>query len=250
MTTMTMETRAMLKRILLSVSLIASAAIAVSARTPEAETRTHYVISTRDRVAVYRATVIRTSSEQAGTETYLIENPAGQKVRIDIRRNFRNRLVTAEYSVNDGKPVKVKLELPGNATTRSEALKEMRERPELRHQDIPVTVESLGRVVKTTEREWQSGKADVRANAKAIAGAAFVSAIRPLASILGFPQFGGACSTFGFVSDGEKCVGTTSIMIAVDRPDCEFDARFGMPCDSAQKLRAKKQPENGKVASY
>jgi len=180
----------------------------------------------------------------------LLEDLSGQRIRIDVRKSYKNRFISAEYSLNGGKPVKVKLDLPGKASTRSESFKEYREHPELRNADVAVTVESLGQILKTGEKEWKSGKSDVREKAKAVAGFAFVSAVRPLSLLLGFPQFGGACSTFEFVSDGQKCALSTSLMIATMKPDCDFDAKFGMPCDSAQKLRTKEQPKNGKVGSY
>jgi hypothetical protein len=238
----------MVKRILLCMSLLG---VSVFAASPSGnETRTHYVVANRDRTPAYYATVISTNSESLGSEIYLFENPAGQRVRINVRKNYKSRLVTAEYSVNVGKPVKVTLQLPGSASTRSETLKQYKEHPELQNEDVLVTVDSGDEVLKTREREWKSGKADVRKKAKSIAGSEIASAMQSLSSVLGSPEFGGACSTFEFVSDGQKCRMSTSLMIAKVRPDCGFDARFGMQCNEAQKQRAKNQPKSEGVGSY
>lgn len=240
----------MVNRILLCMSLVGVGVLAASAAAPDTETRTHYVVANRDRTPVYHATVISTNSESLGSEIYLFEDAAGQRIRIDVRKNYKSRLVTAEYSVNDGKPVRVSLQLPGNASTRSETQKQYKERPELQNEDVPITVDCRGQVLKTGEKEWKSGNADVRRKAKAIAGSELASAMKPLGSVLGSPEFGGACSTFEFVSDGQKCHMSTSLMIATTKPDCDFDAKLGAPCDSAQKQRAKDQPKNGRVGHY
>lgn len=245
---MSTETMRMIKRILICAALVGMNITALSAA--EIETRTHYVVANKSRMPLYRATAITTANESLATETYLFENLSGQRIRIDVRRNYKSRLVTAEYSLNDGKPVKVKLDLPGNASSRAEAVREYRERPELRKQDIGVTVESVGQVLRTGEKEWQSGSAEVRQKAKSIAGANLAATLKGLSPILGFPQFGGACSTYQFVSDGEQCSVNTELVTAIVKPDCAFDARFGEPCSNEQQSRAKQQPKNGKVGSY
>ena len=77
-----------------------------------------------------------------------------------------------------------------------------------------------------------------------------VAALEPLAPVLAFPQFGGACSSFAFVTGGTACTGTTSLMIAAIDADCDFDARFGLPCSAEQQARAKDHPKGSKTRIY
>lgn len=215
-----------------------------------AEKRTHYVVATRDRIPVYHATTVTRSSQKASEETYLIEDAGGARFFIEVGRNFETGEVSAEYRAADGRPVRVRFVLPGTAHTLKERLAEHKARPALAKEDVTVTIESVDQTFKVLESQWRSGNLENRQKAKAIVGSTFVSRVTPLKSLLAFPQFGGACSTFPFVSDGQNCVGITSLMIAIDRPDCDFDASFGKPCDDAQKLRARNQPVNSRVGSY
>jgi len=235
-----------MKRANFGIALLATAAVAANV----SEMRTHYLITDTNRTPLYEATVITTSGQERSTETYLLRNTAGQKVRIDVDRQWASGKVTSEYSVNGGKAVKVTLQMPGSARTRDEWRQEMKAHPELQTADIPVTIEGRGKVVKTAESEWKSGRASVRSEAKAATGAEFIAAISPIRTLLGFPQFGGACSTYEFVSDGQRCAGSTQLRIGATRPDCDFDAAFGAPCSLDQKLHAKAQPVNGKVGAY
>src|SRR5206468_1573297 len=95
---------------------------------------------------VYNATVIMTPDEQKSTETYLLKSIRGQRVRVDVRTDYVSGREVAEYRVNDGKSVKVTLELPGKGTTKADRLKEYKAHPELLNADIPVTVEVSGQV--------------------------------------------------------------------------------------------------------
>src|SRR5688572_26116018 len=120
---MTTETMQMFKRILM-IAVLTTTSVAAFAASDE--TRTHYVVATKDRTPAYHATVITTGNDARATETYLFEDADGQRIRIAVDRNYKSRLVTAEYSVNDAHPVKVRLELPGNSTSRSEMAQEIR----------------------------------------------------------------------------------------------------------------------------
>ncbi len=237
----------MLKRIIFVLSFIAASALAIP---PEAEIRTHYLIASRDHTPLYSVTTITSATEVLGSETYLIQSTAGQRIVVDIRRNYASHLFTADYAVNDAKPVRVTLQLPGRGSTRSESLSEYRQHPELRDQDVAVTLEGNGRILKTGEKEWNAAAAGVRDQAKSIASSEFAAAMKPLSNFLGFAPFGGACSTYQFVADGAKCGMSLSVIFATVRPDCDFDAKFGKPCDSTQLARAKQQPKDRKVGSY
>ncbi len=237
-----------MSRTILCASVILALVTTAAIADQPVETRTHYVISDRNRGPLYRATVITSNTDKKSSETYLFETVDGAHVRVDIQRSYDSHLVNAEYTVNEGKPVKVKLELPGTATTIDGIRKEYKDHPELRSADVPVTVEAYGQVVKTGERDWKSGRD--RDKAKAAVGAATAETLTQLTSVLGFPQFGGACSTIGFVTNGGRCQGNPSLMIAVIRPDCAFDAKFGLPCDGSQQQRAKAQPKKGRVGAY
>lgn len=237
----------MLKRITLSLSFIAAS---VCAGPPEGEIRTHYLIASRNHTPLYYVTTITSGGETLGIETYLFESTTGQRLIIDIRKNYKSHLVSAEYAVNDAKPVRVTLQLPGRGATRSESLSEYRQHPELSEEDVAVTLEGEGKVVKTSEKEWKAAKSGVRNKAKSISSSEFAAAMKPLSSFLGFPPFGGACSTYQFVGDGAKCGLSSSVLYATVRPDCDFDAKFGKPCDSMQIGRSKQQPKNRKVGPY
>jgi len=237
----------MFKRITFVLSLIAAS---VLASPPAGETRTHYVIAGRDHTPLYSVTTITSASETLGTETYLMESTTGQRIVVSIRKNYASHLVTADYAVNDAKPVRVTLQLPGKGSTRSETASEYRQHPELRNEDVAVTLEGDGKVLKTGEKEWNTAGAGVRDKAKSMASSEFAAAMKPMSNFLGFPPFGGACSTYQFVADGAQCGMSLSVQFATVRPDCDFDARLGMPCDSAQLGRAKQQPKDRKVGPY
>ena len=233
------------RKISLVVALLSSVA-ALAAQLPEI--RTHYLIAERGtRTPVYHATVISSSSETRSSETYLFEKVSGERLKIDIVKNFPSRQVIAEYSLNGAKPVKVRLQMPGTSTTRTEMMNEFRTNAALRTADIPVTLESNGQTVHTSEKAWKEGKD--RDKAKAVIAPETLAAMKAVLPVLGTPAFGGACSTVSFVT-GQQCAISTAFMIATYRPDCDFDAKHGAPCDDKQKLRAKAQPKDGKVGPY
>lgn len=228
-------------------------AFALSAGQSNLETRTHYQIADRSsRHAVYFATTITAASEDLETETYLLSDPSGERVQIDIQRNYKNHTVTGEYRLNDGPVIRVKLDLPFKSTTRSGMIEEGRTQKHLLTAEVPVTLEAHGKVVKTTDRQWNNGqdKAILHSKAKDVVGPQMAAVMTKLRSAFGFPPLMGACTTLSFVTGGEGCAGNTDLAIATARPDCDFDAKFGMPCDSAQKQRAGSQPNGGKPGRY
>jgi hypothetical protein len=222
-----MAAMAMLRRTAFCLSFIAAS---VLASLPDIEGRVHYLITGRDHARLYSVTTITSGGQALGSETYLIESTTGQRIVIAIRKNFASHLVIAGYAVNDATPVRVTLQLPGKGSTRSETESEYRQHPELRDQDVAVTLEAGGRVLKTGEKEWNAAGAGVRDKARSMVSPEFAAAMKPLSSVLGFPPFGGACSSYPFVSDGAKCGMSLSVMLANVPPDCDFDARFGKPC--------------------
>lgn len=236
----------------MSVKFALAIALTVSFFSPAwAELRTHFVVASRDHTPAYYVTTITSGGEAAGIETYLFESVTGKRVTVVIRRDYKSHFVVADYTLGGGKAVRVTLHLPGRSSSRSETLNEYREHAELRAADIPVTLEAGGKQVKTSEKEWNgAGARAVRERVEAVVGADVVAVLRPMASVFGFPPFGGACSTYPFVAGGMRCGGTPSMLIATIRPDCDFDAKFERPCDAAQQLRAKQQPRNSRVGVY
>ncbi|HXH41842.1 MAG TPA: hypothetical protein VNN08_24675, partial [Thermoanaerobaculia bacterium] len=115
---------ATLARITFVLSFIAANVLAGQ---PEREMRTHYLIAGRDRTPLYSVTAITSASETLGSETYLIESTAGQRIVIAIRRDYASHLSTADYAVNGAKHVRVTIQLPGKGATRSESSREYRE---------------------------------------------------------------------------------------------------------------------------
>jgi hypothetical protein len=238
----------MLKRIVLPLIVVAVAAI-VMAGGPQGESRTHYVVVDKNHTSLYSATVISDNGVDVRNESYLLKDVSGVKVRIDSRADYTSGKVTAEYRVNDGRSVRVTFQLPGRAATRNERIKEFKGHPELRNQDVPITVESTGKSLKTSEQEWKTG-GTVKEKNKALVGADFAATMSSFRSMIGFPPLSGACSTFEFVSGGQACAMSMDLRIAEDRPDCAFDAAFGAPCSADQKLRAKNQGVSTKVGAY
>ncbi len=229
----------MWKRVAIAVVLSVAALAA-----PTGKIRTHYVIVDKHRAARFTGTAISDfGSETFTSETYLLEDSAGQKLRIDLSTDYSRGRTTAEYRVNEGQPIRVTLELPGSATTRKGRIKEAKEHPELMRADVPITVESPGGSLKFTEREWQ-GSAALHATVRAAIGSAFVTSLSSFRFALGYPDFMGACSTYSIVT-GESCAASTELGIAETRADCAFDASFDEPCSAEQKQRAKKQGVNG-----
>jgi hypothetical protein len=113
--------------------------------------------------------------------------------------------------------------------------------------DVPIFLESNGRSETTSEKAWKSGPDSERTRARVrdVKDPALTAAVRKALPVLGFPDLHGACSTVELVTDGGKCVSDTSLMIAAIRPDCAFDAEFGMPCGPDHEEKAKAVAASG-----
>src|SRR5216110_1069635 len=158
-----------IKRTLACASILAaSVALAI----PQGEVRTHYVIADRDHKPLFYATTIHNPSPEQSRETYLITDPAGRRIRVDVNRDIKAHTHVADYSIN-GKPVgRVKADLPFKSTTREAAIDEIHKHPEEKAQDVPVTIEAHGQSLATSEHAWKDlvRGPNEHAHAKALIG--------------------------------------------------------------------------------
>jgi hypothetical protein len=211
-------------------------------------------VADRSRSPLYYVTTIMHSDERQSSETYLILDTAtGQRLQIDIERDYRDHDATAEYSLDGKYSARVRLQLPFiAATTRRETIEESKKHKELFDFDVPITVESNGHSEKTTEKlfKGESSSGDAHTRVRNAVGEMLRVAVTRALPVLSFPQVHGACSSVELVTDGQKCAGDTRFMIAAVPPDCAFDAGFGRPCGPEHSERAKAMAARGGERPY
>lgn len=217
---------------------------AVAANVLAAEHRLQYQITDASKVPLYYVTSIEAFDESHSSSTYLITTAAGVAVRVDVEADYERHRTTAKYEMHGHKPVTVTLDFPFHkATTRSGMLAEVKANPSLRYADVPSTIEGNGHSVHMTEHEWKAARADaqseLRKNVKAAVDPQLAAVLKQLRFIFSAPDLAAPCSTIELLTDGERCMGTTDMLFAVVPPDCDFDAKHGMPCSAEQKARAK-----------
>ena len=216
--------------------------------------RFHYVVADHNRSPLYYVTAIERRDERQSSEIYLILNTTtGQRLQIDVERDYRTHESTTEYSLDGKHSAKVRLQLPFiAATTFQETVEEGKKHKELFDADVPITVESTGHSEKMTEKmlKSESSSGDAHRRAKNAVGDTLSAAVTSALAVLSFPQIHGACSTVELVTDGQKCVGDTRFMIATVTPDCAFDADFGRPCGPEHSEKAKAIAASGTERPY
>jgi hypothetical protein len=200
------------------------------------EQRYHYSIVDKTHSPLYQVTAIARTGEESSSQVYLLKSAAGERLRIDVERDFKKHETTAQYYLDDRRAAKVKLTLPFAAGTLHGTISEKKSHPELNDVDVPVTVESAQGSVKTSEKEWKRDpNGAAHSNARRVVDAALAATVKSFAPVLAFPMLSGACSTLPFVTDGQRCVGDARLAIGSTPQDCAFDAEFGMPCTGAKK---------------
>jgi hypothetical protein len=209
--------------------LIVMSAACVFAGPASKEMRSHYLITDRSHQPLYYVTTVST---------------LGDRLAVQVRRDFRSHETRATYTLNAKQSVDVRMQLPFiSAKTRQETSRENKEhRNELRAKDVPVTIESNGQSVQTTERTWHRGDADSKnhhARVKAVVDPRLAAAVTKLIPAFAFPDLSAACSSLSFVTDRSGCVGDTAYLIAPISPDCSFDAEFDLPCSAEHAANAK-----------
>jgi hypothetical protein len=231
-----------MKRLPLLACMIATCALAAQ---ETRDVRFHYIVTDRSHTPVYYVTTASALDDKETSDVTLVRNAlTGERLKVEVHRDFKSHETTAIYTLNQNSAVTVRMKLPYiSATTRQETVRENKEhRAELWARDVPVTVESKGRAVQTTEKTWKRGDAsskDHRSRVKAAIDPALAAAVLKLAPAFAFPDLSAACSSIPFVTDGSGCVGDTAYMLAPVPPDCGFDAEFGLPCNADHAARAK-----------
>ncbi|MEO8035491.1 MAG: hypothetical protein ABI837_13730 [Acidobacteriota bacterium] len=217
-------------------------------------TRTHYVITDRSRSPIYHVTLIEATDESHSSVIYLLRNVAtGQKLQIDVETDYRSHEVTAEYVVDKQHSAKVRMQLPFIAArTLHETVAENKAHRELFKLDVAVTIEGQGRSINTTEKTWVGGirTGDSRRKTRDTVDNTVSDAVMAAIPTLSFPDLSAACSSVSFVTDGAKCTGDATLMIAEVLPDCDFDTDFGLPCNADQASREKNAKYQGRNGRY
>jgi hypothetical protein len=200
------------------------------------EQRYHYSIVDKTHSPLYQVTAIARTGEESSSQVYLLKSAAGQRLRINVERDYKKHETTAEYYLDDRRAAKVKLTLPFAAGTLHGTISEKKSRPELNDVDVPVTVESAQGSVKTSEKEWKRDpNGAAHSNARKVVDASLAAALKSFTPALAFPMLSGACSTLPFVNGGQGCIADARLAIGSIPQDCAFDAEFGMPCPGAKK---------------
>ena len=200
------------------------------------EMRTHYAIVHRDRSPAYYVTSITDhSNPNKSTRRYLINDTAGPLLEVEARTDYTTNVSWTRYRSgrSNGKWIKVSYELPFTSRTLKDRLAEMKSNPSLATVDIPVIVESPAGAVRQLESALRPGRPE-RESVKKVADAELRATIASLRGVFGFPVFADAGPPATFLIDGPVAERSHDLMIANMPPDCEFDAKWGMPCSRDQ----------------
>src|SRR5438067_13617675 len=81
------------------------------------EQRYHYSIVDKARSPLYQVTAIAKTGEDSSSQVYLLRSAGGERLRIDIERDYKRHETTARYYLDDRRAAKVKLTLPFTADT-------------------------------------------------------------------------------------------------------------------------------------
>lgn len=233
--------------------MIASSALAAQ---PGKEFRGHFVVTDRSRFPLYYVTTVKTVDERETTKIILLRHAVtGQQLTVKVHADYKTHETTAQYTLDKKTSAKVRLQMPFiAATTLHETIVENREhKADLFGRDIPVTVESNGRTEHLSEQRWKgssAGSEDIHARVKQAVDPALAGFLKTAATIFSYPDFGSACSSIPFLTDGATCKPNTALMFAAIPPDCAFDAELDMPCSHDQSEKAKIVRASGREGRY
>jgi hypothetical protein len=222
---------------------------------PAQESRTHFVVADRARKPLFNVTTVYAQDDKAVTNALLARNVAtGQKIVVSIHTDYQKHEQITQYLVDRKPVVTVRASLPFIATTVAGTLEERKNhRAELAAQDVQLSVECSGHAEHFTERGWQKGDKDAlakRANVHQAIDADVLTTLKNAAPLFAFPDFGAACASLPFVTDGATCQPNMNIMFATVLPDCSFDADMGMPCGADHLAKAQAARASGKARHY
>ena len=216
------------KLVALVLALIASTA--VEAR----EIRSHYTVLERNRKPAFEVTRIHNDTDSQVTRTYLIADPTGPLLRVDVLNDYPGRKTSYLFTtLRDGKHSgTIELNLPVASTTREGRSEELRGNPALANLPVPVIISSKCGKANGHDSDWRSSNAAAaRGRAHAALGTELVRALRNVREIAGLPMFAEINAPLEYIFEDSMIVKKSQkLMVAGGRADCAFDAKFGVPC--------------------
>jgi hypothetical protein len=212
--------------LLLSFSTIASAA----------EIRTHYSVLDRQRKPAFEVTRIHTQLPDKTTRTYLIADDKGPLLKVTQTSDIVRNTSETHYELMRGSKASanVGLQLPTTSTTREAQLREIETNPGLANARVPVSIEGPAqRSLHADDAAWRTGPDTERHRTKAkdIVGKDLAKALDDVRELAGLPMFADINGELVYFFDEAKLVRhSMRLMVATVKPDCAFDARFGVGC--------------------
>ena len=198
--------------------------------------RDHYLVAERNRYRVYEVTRIHDQEPSSVTRTFLIADAKGPFLRVDVISDYEHSTSKTSYTLlrDSRATATITQQLPFTSTTAEGHQQEVVKHPELRDAPVPITIEgSSGKKVHGLHDDWtRPGAADMhRSDAKEILGKDLTTALDSVRELAGLPMFADLNVGFVYLFEDEKLVRiSTKLMVAFQKADCGFDAKFGMPC--------------------
>lgn len=208
--------------------------------------RNHYIVAHRDRTPAYDVTYVYNSDESHITGTFLVADRQGPLLRVDIVSDYTNRQNVSKYALLRGskKTLKIVQHLPFTSTTMTSRREELKSRPDIDNLAIPVTVEvstpgvSRNATIRGLDSDWntRSSAGDQRAKVKEAMGSEMYPVLAALRELAGLPMFADLNTSLSYVFGQEALVRQSrTLMVAKEKQNCAFDARFGVPCTASSK---------------
>jgi len=198
--------------------------------------RDHYLVAERNRHRVYEVTRIHDEGESSAVRTFLIADAQGPLLRIDVGTNYVTNMASTVYRLQRGSHATAVISelLPFTTTSAAGHREEVMKHPELRDAPVPVTIDGPGgEKVKGVYSDWSSAKlAPARRNeAKRVLGKDIMSALDGIRELAGLPMFADLNVAFQYLFEDEQIVRRSmKLMVSFEKPNCDFDAKFGVAC--------------------
>lgn len=200
------------------------------------ENRKHYLVASRDNRPAYEITRIFSQDSLASRTTFLVADPSGPLLRLELVNDYANRQNVATYTLLRASRAKAKvvIDLPFASTTREGRRDELRKRPELATAPVPVTIHGSGKTIHGLDSDWRQRDSREGAHRKSVRDAVdedLIASLETIREIAGLPPFAEINATLGYVVDPSLLIYRSKrLMVATVKPDCVFDAKFGVPC--------------------
>jgi hypothetical protein len=198
--------------------------------------RDHYLVAERNRHRVYEVTRIHDQADSSAVRTFLIADAEGPLLRIDVGTNYATNTAWTAYRLQRGSHAVATISelLPFTTTTPEGHRDEAMRHPELRDAPVPITVEGPGgEKLKGLHNEWSSAAlAEARRNeAKRVLGKELAAALDAIRELAGLPMFADLNVAFQYLFEDAQIVRRSmKLMVALEKPNCDFDAKFSVPC--------------------